>query len=881
MTRRGFTALLVAALALGAFLVWWLLSTERFAASAADSGEDNPAASAIAATGINATAPAAGPRITPAPFVDPSAELPVEMLAHGRLLTVYDKETGKPVPNALVQTFDAYMYPYDGSNILWGSLQFQNCAEMEAARHSRSRRFRTDAHGVTCIPHAPRTLAVWASDETRFGCAVFEPHREVDLALSVGLRHFVDIHVVHEDGSPAPGHAVVMEQDPYSTRWPVWTSDDTGRVRIDNVDLSTLRTQGGQMVFRLKATPESPRVTFDASRPADNILRLVAPASAPLRIQLTGLEVLPASSLPLLRVRIRVEGSGNRPSDGLIVRVKDGVALTPPLPLGRKMNVRIQTLLGELEEGDTVIDGPARRDEVCDVRMPLPGVHVLFKVKLVDAAGSPLRKTPLWVNAAGWGYRVAQAGRVTDEEGVVRGSLRSWAPAADDPPSEEPAELNRLIVARGEAGAHDGLVGECPLPHQLAQGENDLGVVTMTSPTVLVSGLVLDESGSPLAGVTVQATPYRDMKNGTLAPHGQMLTSVSHDDGSFALRSTCTCDWILLACSGELLFPASMFKLPGTTNVEIPVTRGGKLAGRVLLPDSIPAHTMRVRVVSHSAAAHLLDCFGYRNHEKESARASIAWDNVPLFATPGEHGRFQSAVLPPGPATVHIESVNSLSPPFTTVHAVDILPGTVTRDPRLDPVDLSGHALLTVHVKDSDGRALPASRVHCGADLHNDGHPADPSGTVSFLVPRVPQNVVVSAPGCRSLVVNGVSGEQDVRLSSGIAVKLDLGPIPQELALSSLYTLSTFWSARALNDDSLGNHSFSQSQLAFPDPVLRFPHPGVWQIAVAIPSPSINDGLRLIPLREQGVITVPDGDGPHRIQLTIEGDFFGEYPRKK
>lgn len=881
MTRRSRTILLPLALAACLVLCWWLIRSDQRSADAAETGSGSGPIATAADPEAVAPKPDAAPLIVPSPFSDPDREAPVEVLTHGRTLFVCDKDSGKPIPNALVQVFDAEAFPYNADS-MYGPMEPVDYGELWTLLGGRHRRFRTDDSGCTRIPCAVANILVIALDAAHWGARYFEPREEMALELRVGIRQSVDIHVVHGDGTPAPGHAVLaLPAKGAGVSLPPWYSDENGRVHVDNLQLLQHCLDRLDVEFCLPTMPDCAHVTIGALPPPHAALRLIVPDSAPMRIRITGIDALPVTTHAALRVRLRVQDEAQQLATGITIHVRDGVALTPPLPLGAKVLVRILSVREEVEDCEIVVDGPSRGDVTHEVAIPLPPVQPLFKVRLLDDAGHPKCATEVQIRSTGWRHVAAHFAGVTNADGVLRGLIHRRKDNYQPAP-EEIAEGHRLTIFTTEDGSGSCLFAEFPLPAEFARGVNDLGTVTLHPAPLLVAGIVVDDSGRPLRNTVVSATAFDWHEVGT-AIDDAPLVALSCADGSFSFRSMTRRKEVRVACTGEMLFPMPPREVPvGSTGVTLTSVRGGQLAGRVLLPPGIPGHTMRVRVISHSTASELLDCFGFRDSLEESEKASFTWNSVPRIAALDDEGRFRTELMPPGPATAYVEEQTAVCAPFATIQSIEVLPGGITRDPRLDPMDLSQRAVLALQVLNERGEPAPWPVVHCHDDPHNGGHLGDAHGNVAIMVRRLPQEVVVSAPRCRVCTVPVVSADQKVQLSSGIAGQVHVGPLPEGLVLPAELVKGIVWHATALDTRVRGSAMVYETRIAFPNPVLYFPHPGAWKFEVQIPAPA-DDPERYyqFPFLDDGLINVPDGDGPHELHLAVKKGFFDKYLPKK
>lgn len=888
MTRRSRTILLSLALAAGLVLCWWLMRSDQTAAHPAALGSIGGPTAAAAVADPEATAQkldAVAP-IVPSSFSDPDRDTPVEVLTSGRRLIVQDLVTRTPVPDALVFVFDKAELADETRD--WQQLihRFQEFREFEAWFTSRARRFRTDAQGMTIVPFMDEdgSPTVVAMTPTCIGIGRYAGMEHEPIVVHTGPDRAVDVLVVHEDGTPAPGIAVTMMEGWDINRIPPWITDANGRVRV-----STLlgARDWGKRVFHLPGLPGSSRVPFDAGT-AETEVRLVAPATARLRVRVHGLDALPASSQSLLRVLVRVDVSvagDSRPKHWFNAPLVNGIALTPRLPLGCRLLLRCHSPLDELEVVEVPVAGPTQRDEVLDLSIPLPPTRELFTVKLVDAAGAPLRNRRIYLpDVERRDSIIINAASATDADGILRGTLVGWrAPEDGAEPQHDTEDRDERCATVAAAHGPDpqGLVGKFRQPNPLKRGVNDLGTVSLFTRAVLVGGVVLDERRIPVARALVNGV--LSWRNDDREETRSSWSAVSDADGRFTMRGNAQGDRMRLTCSRDMFFPSQQIDVPvGTDDAEVFLTRGGALEGRVVLPAGLSTYSLRVRVISGSADKELLKDYQRRANRWRYEPPWLSWSEVPLLTELSSDGRFCTETLPPGPATVLVVDADAPIAPFARVEGVDIQPGSVTHDPRLDPVDVSREfSVLSITARDENGEGLYDARVITEDDTTNVGRDCGLEYAAVFLVPSLPQDLVVVRKNYRDLVLRGVDGAREVQLRPGIEVELPIGPIPAGFTIPDEFESKVIWEAHAEDTSRRGSHFITEQNRATLTQSMFFPHPGRWRVTATIhASWGGFEGPVPIPLLNDGVITVPDGDGPYQIPLTAAPGFLEKHLRR-
>ncbi len=856
---------LTAAIVVALLLVIWLLQEVSGPDAAGNNGSARAAESPGNAPGET---PEPLPRaavnpIVAQPFSEARLDVPVEELTTGRRLMVRDRTSGAPVAGAMVHVYDRSLVDHDRVQA-----SLLDRVDFESSIRTRPRRFRADASGVAIIPHGTHgeaTLTVTAFTPTRWGVAFFQPDLDQGLEVLVDPDCAVDLAVVHEDGTPAPGIAVTARGERGSVCRHQWMSDERGRVHIASIGPVWPSLGLKPFVFTLAGMTGIDSDPCDPARGAPVDLRIVVPTTAPLRIRVTGLEALPESSRGELRVLVHAEKANQY--DWLATRFASGLAITPPLPLGLRMRVRFQSPRQELEDVEVTVDGPTSRDDLRVVDIPLPPVRELLVARLVDVRGQPLCNARIQLTCIGESpFELARRDVATDAEGVLRCTLKRQEPTAPDQYGYRfpyPGGPRLLFMAPGSNDA--SAVGvEVPLSPTFARGVNDLGTLTLIEPPHIVSGIVLNERREPVPHVLVVGTLM------VLAPDGKtmwpeagegMLTGA---DGRFLMRQFTRGTEVEVQCRDGFAQSAPPQTVPvGTVNLEFVRARGGQLAGRVILPEGIPTNAMRVRVIP--------------------TRPPPQWTDPEYGASLHPDGRLMSGVLPPGTADVLIQDVQMLAPPVAMVTAVQILAGVITRDPRLDPLDLTkGGNTLTITVKDRAGAPLGDAHVSFPDDRTQEGRPCNAAGVVAFFVPRLPQDLVIKAPGHCDAVLMSVGSSREVVLRPSIVVEIRVASIPPctftELGLERTLTWeATLQDQRARFNTPVGSSGGDRLSQCF-----LFPSAGLWKLSACYPID--NNGQRQrygVPLEGDGIIRVPDGDGPHTIEIAISAEYLRNFKPKK
>ncbi|MGK0350252.1 MAG: hypothetical protein ACJAYX_000921 [Planctomycetota bacterium] len=194
------------------------------------------------------------------------------------------------------------------------------------------------------------------------------------------------------------------------------------------------------------------------------------------------------------------------------------------------LDVRVATLTGRAAQPQRII-GPATPDEVTELVVKLPP-RAMFTARLLDAIGQPLCTAAVEVRLAGTSLQLAASS--SDERGVIQ--------------VPEPAHyFGRTARLWFRATSRDGQQLHGELVADLAPtGYQNLGDVWLREANLLVSGVCVDQHGSPLAGamLTLQSPIPEEEQQARLlggALFGSRWRDVAvgvikvREDGSFAI----------------------------------------------------------------------------------------------------------------------------------------------------------------------------------------------------------------------------------------------------------------------------------------------------------------------------------------------------------
>jgi len=290
-----------------------------------------------------------------------------------------------------------------------------------------------------------------------------------------------------------------------------------------------------------------------------------------------------------------------------------------------------------------------------------------------------------------------------------------------------------------------------PLPRVLPPGETDVGDVVWEVPPLLVSGVVVDGLGRPVAGARIS------VYSGRTRLHRQW-TSIgdsSDEAGRFEVYADVQASPLSAEAAREGYYPGprAAFEAPAS-QLRVLLHSSSTIEGKLLLDPRVPTELVTVEAVIES--------------EDNAARpARVSRSDHPEPGT----GGFRIDALPPGRARVEVQRTGT-STPLVAFDSVALLEGEPVRDARLDLIDLRG-MLFAIRVAAVDEAGAPIGHARAAA-----------LGTVGWwrqeeeveglwvLADRLPIDLEIGAGNYISRRFEAVSSDLRVVLRPQLSVRL-------------------------------------------------------------------------------------------------------------
>jgi len=304
----------------------------------------------------------------------------------------------------------------------------------------------------------------------------------------------------------------------------------------------------------------------------------------------------------------------------------------------------------------------------------------------------------------------------------------------------------------GRAGTH--AVADLP-PEDV-----DLGDVKLEPAGLIAAGVVLDGADAPIEGANVQA------QFGNADPRGRMrwdrarsaLAATSGADGRFEVRGIPQPDGLRLVASKRGWNDEGPVEARlGSDEVVLRLAKSGSLQGTVMLNPGVEPSLFQVR-----ASWSQFEASGEELRRNASARVD-------------SDGAFTINEVAPGQASVEI-TLSGTGRRLELIEGVFVTSGEATRDPRLNPIDLSDDVFVyKIDVLDGAHQPVESGYVATNERSRNSRMAyAIRQGSAMVMAFQRAVDLEISAPGHSTLLLKGVDGDREVVLDPAFTVKLHL-----------------------------------------------------------------------------------------------------------
>lgn len=629
---------------------------------------------------------------------------------------------------------------------------------------------RTDERGRIAIEWPEeRTVLVLARAPGRAGGAVVPPWRSPDDVTRVALLPDWDIVVEVVDFALAPAPRVPVsrrEQRSGNTMIDTASTDDAGRVVFRNTGLRVSSANPKPDLEVSVGLPLVERLSrrIDPESPPTEPIRFTLPAVGSLSVRVLDSKRSPVADGTSVDMTVVLPGESRDVSPfsrgdriRASARTAGGTALFEHVDVGVDLEIRVTGETSEPKARD-VVAGPKAPGELVEATLVLGVDHPVLVFRAVDEAGAPLPNEKLTLHSAFRSTNISNSGSAfatTDEAGVFEHELPTRFVEGD--------ERSLRVEARG------GEIGTLvDLSRFFEPGPNDMGDIPLVRAPLLVGGRVVDDAGKPAAGASVRVeVPVREatVTDRVWYWNEVPVAVVADADGRFAARAFIADKTIRATAHEGGRRSASVECALGTGDVTLVLLGVGTVLGSVRLDSGIPGDSFEARLAPRGSG-------GERSQaDVDAERASVESSGAFRFdeRLPGSY-RF--ALRLRGMADADMSELVSFE-------GVEVTAGKETRDPRLQNIDLGSrlNAMRLTLVPPSD-HARP---LKGNATFHASGAGGEApqwkwfqSSPVTLVTPSEAIDVTLAVTGFRTVRLENVRGDREVKLEPALEVRLVL-----------------------------------------------------------------------------------------------------------
>ncbi len=630
-----------------------------------------------------------------------------------------------------------------------------------------ARVLRADTLGRVHIPRTYGGIVVAAAHGTWWGCATFDAFPEDPCVVTLAEDEDLKVRVVDEDGIPLLGVPVVLRERGLRSVRDYRLARTQGPAGIAVLRharraLRSLPSAAGNVSVAVRGLLDLPVERFvDRAGPFPETLELVLGATSSCVIQIVDSLDQPLAGPLHAKLQFAEPGRldfGGEGQDLECMETRHGPALAfEHVSLRRNLRATL-TRAGLNAPLEVHFASASKAGECVQMRVRLPSDLVVLRGSLVTAQGSSsarilararlLASPPHPPGAESWSL-------TTDENG------RFALPV----PARKQVPLGlSLVIAQLAPDGSELAFARAPLPQAMQGGTYDLGSLMLSPVALAASGLVLDESGLPLAGAVVspfQLEPQESHSRAPLWHELEHLADETDSEGRFEIRARFEQATLALVAKQKGRVGEVVPILTGSEGVRLVLGRGGSIEGRLLLDSSLAQELVVVQAVRDAPEP--------------------ACNIVPTLkpSAVDREGRFAIPDLLPGDYSlnvIHAASGQLLS----SVHAVKVVAAESIGDRRLEPLDLRAtYRLIGLDLLDRSGKTVSQARAlsrPSGDDSARWTYTQAIGGRLPILCDGRALDIAIVAPGFQRVELERIRASGPVTLRRACRLRLRLAP---------------------------------------------------------------------------------------------------------
>ena len=511
------------------------------------------------------------------------------------------------------------------------------------------------------------------------------------------------------------------------------TGDD-GRATLAHIGhwFAEADPQGLRLAARLPFQP-----------PAETLVERAPPPGVPVRMRLPALGAIEVdvraadgtAAADGTMVQLSVARPEDEPSAAMDAEERgtthDGHATFGWVPLGQRFEL---SATNDSAHARVWLAGPRTAGERVAARVQLVVDTTVLHLRAVDTADAPVSEALFVELRADDGESLSDDTIVSNDDGRFEVALRA-------PGLRRTRRLEVQVPVRVLAGAVE-------LPDPLPLGDVELGDLVLAPAPRIAEGRVIDEDGRPVARATVEWTPVVEHDGDfDFAPP----LCATDEDGRFSLGDSTPAERVTLDAVQRGLVADPVEVAVGARGVEIVMHVAGGVVGSVLLdPDVSPD-----------------------------------WVDLALSSATGEPVATENAMRDGTFAFWHLSAgsydltAQVQSRPMVEVRGMTVVPGEVTLDPRLRPLDLRGkvHVFELELVPPAPGFRIAGRVLYgtAGTGVLDQGFLLG-SNHVRLVSASAALDAELRVEGCRIERLATLAPHTRVELRAGFPVRLVLRP---------------------------------------------------------------------------------------------------------
>jgi hypothetical protein len=636
-------------------------------------------------------------------------------------------------------------------------------ADIEELVDLAGERFVTDERGEADLPFYGEGMRITARHEDRFTYAWLDGSETQPLRIELFVDRELEIQVVDASGQPAPGVPVAIVLETLRGANELWkgvTEGEAGLAHLRHADVRLSEAYGlGRLAAELDIPTKSPvDVTFEPDPWPSDPLRIELPETGSVTVRLFDAAAGPYEKRARVNLYVEREDGEGAPARRVNFerRTETGVAIFERVGLDTQMRVLARSE-DELKPRSDELQGPSRAGEQVELSITFDERYPRVVGRLLEPGGRPLASHPVETRVLTTSVKRRSGNShdrvVTDGEGrfqvVISQALR------------EGGTRTLELRARAAGGTSADLSAQLDLSGALPDEDFDVGDVQLEPAPLICAGHVVDDSGAPVAGARVRLDYARMIAGANGRKDWQRAsTATTGPDGAFELRGdVLPAELRVFATKSGWSHSGPSVVAAGSCDLILRLERNGSLAGYLELNRGVPSRMFEVR-----AAWDRVDANGERRRGNRAARSS-------------PDGSFELEAIPPGSVEVSVLFTGS-GVRLRRLEGVLVTGGEETRDPRLAPLDLTSEVFAYgIEVVDTALQPVGGGSVSVVAKGRDQGRPmafAIRAGLARLITLESLVDVVVTAPGFRSVLIRGVHTDRQVMLEAAIPVGLRL-----------------------------------------------------------------------------------------------------------